>query len=122
MELLEFIEKQLKNRYQITKIQCLDKIDREPELVLIFFQKECAIEKVIEKIRKNSGRYSVVILFEEDLDQMDRVVSSFPVSYTHLYSELRQMQGWKDLLSSTKSESLNRASDLMRTKKSTWTW
>ena len=30
--------------------------------------------------------------------------------------------GWKDLLSSTKSESLNRASDLMRTKKSTWTW
>ena len=77
MELLEFIEKQLKNRYQITKIQCLDKIDREPELVLIFFQKECAIEKVIEKIRKNSGRYSVVILFEEDLDQMDRVVSSF---------------------------------------------
>ena len=77
MELLEFIEKQLKNRYQITKIQCLDKIDREPELVPIFFQKECAIEKVIEKIRKNSGRYSVVILFEEDLDQMDRVVSSF---------------------------------------------
>ena len=77
MELLEFIEKQLKNRYQNTKIQCLDKIEREKELVLIFCQKECAIEKVIEKIRKNRGRYSVVILCEEDLDKMEREERSY---------------------------------------------
>ena len=77
MSILEFIKKQLKYRYEITEIQCLDEIHGEPELVVVPFDRHCSMDKVIGKIRKSGGHYSSVILLEEDQKQMDLVVGNF---------------------------------------------
>lgn len=55
MSILEFIKKQLKYRYEITEIQCLDEIHGEPELVVVPFDRHCSMDKVIGKIRKVEG-------------------------------------------------------------------
>ena len=77
MSILEFIKKQLKYRYEITEIQCLDEIHGEPELVVVPFDRHCSMDKVIGKIRESGGNYSSIILLEEDQKQMDLVVGNF---------------------------------------------
>ena len=77
MTILEFIEKQLKHRYQITEIQCLDEVLDGPDLVLVLFDRNDSIDRVIGKIKNSRGHYSSVILLEGDQELLDPVVGNF---------------------------------------------